>query len=193
MSGGGETAQGCSGCGLLAPGGAAGCEAIFHEMVARDFSDALRFRVHRMMVDTYSLQHPDRYCASARSFAAHLTGLCAILESGASRAVGDELLRRWLDGNVRLQRPVTPRFRGELTIAHVREALEPDAYATPGAVGGLDMEGLLRPPTAGSALDSGSARRAEAARGASERLSPGRSRNMVFHGETDSSRKEAKA
>ena len=106
-----------------------GCEAIFHEMVARDFSDALRFRVHRNMVDTYSLQHPDRYCASARSFAAHLTGLCAILESGASRAVGDERLRRWLDGNVRLQRPETPRFRGELTIAHVREVVEPEAYA----------------------------------------------------------------
>jgi Family of unknown function (DUF5946) len=129
MSGDGETAQGCSGCGLLAPGGTAGCAAAFHEMVARDFSDALRFRVHRMLVDTYSLQHPDRYCASARSFAAHLTGLCAILESGASRAVGDEQLRRWLDGNVRLQRPDTPRFRGELTIAHVREAVEPEACA----------------------------------------------------------------
>jgi len=145
MSGGGKTAQ-CSGCGLTAPGGAAGCEAIFHEMVARDFSDALRFRVHRMMVDTYSLQHPDRYCASARSFAAHLTGLCAILESGASRAVGDELLRRWLDGNVRLQRPVTPRFRGELTIAHVREALEPTPTPPPWS-SGRSRHGRLTPPS----------------------------------------------
>lgn len=31
----------CPGCGLVAPGGAAGCQAIFDELLARDFSEPL--------------------------------------------------------------------------------------------------------------------------------------------------------
>ena len=68
-----KSGERCSGCGLVVPGGTAGCQAIMDEVLARDFSDVLYFRVHRMMVDTYSLQHPERYCASAKSLAAHLT------------------------------------------------------------------------------------------------------------------------
>jgi hypothetical protein len=56
--------------------------------LARDFSDVAYFRVHRLMVDVYSLHHPDRYCASGKSLAAHLTGLGVLLERGGSRAVG---------------------------------------------------------------------------------------------------------
>ena len=61
-----ESAEPCAGCGLRVPGGTAGCQAIMDELVARDFSEVLYFRVHRMMVDTYSLQHPDRYCAGGQ-------------------------------------------------------------------------------------------------------------------------------
>jgi hypothetical protein len=56
-----------------------------HGLLARDFTDAAYFRVHRMIVDTYCLQHPDRYCVSAKSLAAHLTGLCWLIEHGGSR------------------------------------------------------------------------------------------------------------
>lgn len=59
-----ETAEQCSGCGLVVRGGTHGCQAIMDELLARDFSEVLYFRVHRMMVDTYCLQHPDRYCVS---------------------------------------------------------------------------------------------------------------------------------
>jgi len=117
----------CEGCGSTA--GAVSCQSIFDELLARDFSDAAYFRVHRLLVDTYSLQHPDRYCASAKSLAAHLTGLCALLERGGDRAVGVAALRTWLDGRPRIQRPATPRFRGRLTVADVRKARAPEAYA----------------------------------------------------------------
>ena len=118
----------CDGCGLASSEGTAGCQAIFDALLARDFSDATYFRMHRMLVDTYSLQHPDRYCASAKSLAAHLTGLGALLERGGSRAVGVEALRRWLDGNTSVEKPRLPSFRGALTIADVHRAPDPQAY-----------------------------------------------------------------
>ena len=124
----GKTEQ-CSGCGLVVQGGTVGCQTIVDELWAREFRDVSYFRVHRMAVDTYSLQYPGRYCASAKSLAAHLTGLCWLLEQAGSRAVGSESLRRWLDGTPRIEKPEVPLFRGRLTVADVREASEPDTYA----------------------------------------------------------------
>jgi hypothetical protein len=124
-----ESLECCNGCGLLIKGSTEACQAIFEELMERSFNDGLYFSVHRMVVDTYSLQHPDRYCKSAKSLAAHLCGLCQIIEEGANRAVGEEILRRWLDGRVSLNKPEIPEFRGELTIGDVREAPDPLAYA----------------------------------------------------------------
>jgi hypothetical protein len=99
------------------------------ELLARDFSNVAYFRVHRLMVDTYALQHPERYCVSAKSLAAHLTGLCWALERDGSRAVGSEPLRRWLDGKTGLDKPEIPARRGARTIADVRDLDDPAAYA----------------------------------------------------------------
>lgn len=109
--------------------GGEGCRSIFERIIARDFSDARYFSVHRTVVDTYSLQHLDRYCRSAKSLAAHLCGLCQILDREASAAVGNEALRRWLDGRVGLAKPELPSFRGKFTIADLDCAEDPSAYA----------------------------------------------------------------
>jgi uncharacterized protein DUF5946 len=122
-------AEPCSGCGFVVQGGTEGCQEIFERLGARDFGNAAYFRVHRLMVDTFSLQHPDRYCKSAKSFAAHFTGLCVILEKGASPAVGNERLRRWLDGKPKIAKPPPPAFRGKLTVGDVDDASDPDTYA----------------------------------------------------------------
>jgi len=124
-----ESTDRCSGCGLVVPGGTAGCQTIVDELWAREFGDVSYFRVHRMTVDTYCLQHPERYCASAKSLAAHLTGLCWLLERSGGRAVGSDALRRWLNGPVRLEKPELPSVRGGLTVADVRDAADPEAYA----------------------------------------------------------------
>jgi hypothetical protein len=125
----GQAADRCSGCGLVVEGGTGGCQKIADEMWGREFGDVTYFRVHRMTVDTYCLQHPDRYCVSGKSFAAHLTGLCWLLEQGGSRATGNDALRRWLNGAVRLEKPEAPSSRGRLTVADVRDAADPEAYA----------------------------------------------------------------
>jgi hypothetical protein len=117
----------CEGCGTPAPGGTAGCQSMFEELLARDFSDVAYFSVHRLLVDTYALQHPERYCVSPKSLAAHLMGLCWAMERGGGRSIGSEALRAWLDGPARLQKPEIPSHRGKLTIADVRST--PDVAA----------------------------------------------------------------
>jgi hypothetical protein len=119
----------CTGCGLRVTEGTAGCRKIFEELIAREFSDVAYFRVHRLTVDTYCLQHPDEYCASAKSMAAHLTGVAWLLDRDVSRATGSEAVRRWIEAHSHLERPMPPGFRGALTVADVRGTASPREYA----------------------------------------------------------------
>jgi hypothetical protein len=116
----------CPACG--APlGGRAGCQAAFDALCARAWETPARGAVHNLVVDAYCLQHPDDYCASAKSYAAHLTGLCCGVE-----AAGDPrrywAIARWLDGHRDLVRPEPPAARGALTVAVVQGVDDPAAY-----------------------------------------------------------------
>jgi hypothetical protein len=118
----------CSGCGRAVAGGTAGCRARFEALVGRDFSDPRFFATHRLFVDVYALQHPDEYCRSAKSLAAHLGGLCLILEHEASMATGAAALRDWLDGPRTLDKPAIPAHRGETTLAGLDGIDDPPAW-----------------------------------------------------------------
>src|SRR4029079_19502160 len=87
----------CAGCGAAIAGGSAGCQALFEQFSGRDFSDPAYFRTHLLVVDAYALQHPERYCASAKSLAAHLLDLCWLIEQGGDAAVGNVALQHWLN------------------------------------------------------------------------------------------------
>jgi hypothetical protein len=105
-------------------GGTAGCQHLFDEFRAREMSElAPSYPWTRLTVDVYCLQHPDRYCVSAKSLAAHLTGLAWAMEHGLDE---DALrtLQRSLDGRVDLVKPAIPRDRGSLTIADVAGAAD---------------------------------------------------------------------
>ena len=119
----------CDECGWAEAGGREGCRARFEEYLARDFSDARYFRTHRLFVDTYCLQHPDQYCRSAKSLAAHLVGLCRVVEEGTGAAAGPDRLRRWLDGARRLDKPALPRRRGSTTIGDLPGDAGPAGWA----------------------------------------------------------------
>lgn len=100
----------------------------FDETLARDSSDARYFSTHRLLVDTYCLQHPDEFCASAKSLAAHLVGLCWVLEEGARPGVGPEDLHRWLNGNRKLSKPAVPKQRGRLNNGDLPQEDDPLAW-----------------------------------------------------------------
>lgn len=118
----------CEDCGAVAAEGKAGCLKLFEEVIAREFSDYHYGKIHRLTVDAYSLQHPARYMRSGKSFAAHLTGIYAALESEDALAV-NRTVRKWLDANPKIEKPAAlPRRRGKLTIAFVHSAAGADEH-----------------------------------------------------------------
>lgn len=118
----------CEACGAAVPG-VNGCRALFDELLAREFGDYRYARSHRLTVDCYSLQHPEQYMRSAKSFVAHLTGMCAAMETGDAASV-NQSVQRWLNGPKAIERPpdVPAGRRGDLTIVHVHDATTPDDY-----------------------------------------------------------------
>ena len=102
---------------------------MFDDFRARELTElAPSYESTRLTVDVYCLQHPDRYCVSAKSLAAHLTGLGWAVERGGGEW-GLRSLQRWLDhGGVKLEKPRLPDGRGELTISDVITSPDTDAY-----------------------------------------------------------------
>ena len=115
----------CEGCGAELEGGTAACRALYDEVLARDYSDPRYFACHKLVVDAYSLQHPNEFCRSAKSLAAHLVGLCEVMEHGGATDRGSPALKRWMDGAVALARPELPKQLGELTLPELSFAAEP--------------------------------------------------------------------
>lgn len=114
----------CEDCGAAVTEGRAGCLTLFEEIIAREFSDYRYGRTHRLTVDAYALQHPDRYMHSGKSFAAHLTGMCAALEHEDALAL-NRMVQRWLSTNPRIDKPAhLPARRGNLTVTYIHSALD---------------------------------------------------------------------
>ena len=118
----------CEDCGADVPNGKSGCLELFEEILAREFSDYRYGKIHRLTVDTYSLQHPDRYMRSGKSFAAHLTGMCAALEYENTFAL-NQVVQRWLSTNPQINKPARiPEDRGNLTITYIHSASDTDEH-----------------------------------------------------------------
>jgi hypothetical protein len=118
----------CEDCGANVAQGKAGCLQIFEEILAREFSDYRYGKIHRLTVDAYSLQHPEAYMRSAKSFAAHLTGMCAALEYEDTAAL-NRAVQKWLSANPKIDKPVhLPDQRGTLTITYLHSASDVDEH-----------------------------------------------------------------
>ena len=118
----------CHSCGLVVAGGAEGCQRLFESIGLREFEDMRFARYHRIVVDVYAMQHPDRYGRSAKSFAAHLTGLCAWIEDESGAQSVNASVQRWLSGPSRIAKPPPPPTYGAVTIRNVIDAEEPVRY-----------------------------------------------------------------
>jgi putative intracellular protease/amidase len=118
----------CSGCGLLVPGGVDGCQALFDDESVREYGDIRFAGRRRLVVDAYALQHPERYCASATSLAAHLTGLCIAIEHRPREEAINDAVQRWLSRRPQLDKPALPPTHGPLTIADVLAASDPMSH-----------------------------------------------------------------
>ena len=124
----GQHPASCPECGAEGVGGAEGCNAVFREVVGREFSQPELFQVHRLTVDAYSLQHPAEYMKSAKSAVAHLMGMCWAMERSDGPHVA-RAMSRFLDGTPKFERPdpPPPLSRGELNVTYIHSA--PDSRA----------------------------------------------------------------
>ena len=112
------TTDRCEYCGAIIAGGYTGCQAYMNELTALSFTSKLStFPVHRTTVDCYMLQHPEIGCVSAKSYAAHLGGLCCKMEFKDQNETY-AAIQRWLNGKVELEKPKVLSFRGSLRSAH---------------------------------------------------------------------------
>ncbi len=119
-------AEPCPSCGAHLAG-RAGCQAVFDGLSATAWTSVRRAAVHNLVVDTYAMQHPDDYCRSPKSYAAHLAGLCCGVEHPDDRSLY-WAIPRWLDGPAALEKPALLARRGELTIADVVDPPNDDQY-----------------------------------------------------------------
>jgi len=114
----------CSSCGARPASAFVDCKAMWDHLLAESFSNFPYARFHRAIVDAYSLQHPEEYCKSPKSYAAHLTGMCVAVEHGGDRTI-NAAVQRWLSGNPKIDKPPVPGERGRLTLASVIDVGSP--------------------------------------------------------------------
>ena len=122
--------EACSSCGLAVAGGMEGCQRLFESIGLREYDDMRFARYHRIVVDVYAMQHPDRYGRSAKSFAAHLTGLCAWLEDETGAQAVNAVVQRWLSGPSPIEKPALPASYGALTLHALRSFVGESQFAS---------------------------------------------------------------
>jgi len=120
--------EACATCGLAVAGGTEGCHRLFEAVGLREYEDVRFARYHRIVVDVYALQHPDQHGRSAKSFAAHLTGVCAWIESEAQAQSINAAVQRWLSGPSPIEKPDLPPSNGAVTIGVLADVDDPVPY-----------------------------------------------------------------
>ena len=119
----------CGGCGLIIGGGSEGCRATFDRIALPTPGDNRFLPWRRLLVDTYALQHPDPFCVSATSLAAHLTGVAWIVDHPSDAAAGSDRIRRWLNSKPALVKPPLPASYGDVRIDALVDARDPQDIA----------------------------------------------------------------
>lgn len=124
---------GCPGCGAVFPEidgpvheymeSSPACWRAFGEVLAREYGDARLYRVHRLSVDSYAVQHPGGDSRQAvQSVGVHLARLCLLLERGLSPEQANDAMLRIARAKSSMFKLVRPPFLGAITVADVLAA-----------------------------------------------------------------------
>ena len=130
----------CPGCGALVPAGdgpvhayygaAAGCWALYGEVLAREYGDFRYARVHRLTVDAYAVQHPGTpEPRTIQSVAVHLVGLYLSLECAVPGGPAAAVLQAAADRSASFHWLEPPPSLGAVTVRDVHAAgADPDGH-----------------------------------------------------------------
>lgn len=94
---------------------------LFDELTIQAYNYPHYATVQALAFDTYCMQHPETYCRSAKSYAAHLMRLCCGVEHDGNPAMY-AAIRHWLDGAMIIQKPTVLTSFGSIIIVDVRAA-----------------------------------------------------------------------
>jgi len=128
----------CCACGAMVPdvegpthrymASSPGCWAIYGEVLAREYSNALYAKNHRLTVDAFAVQHPGQPSRQAiRSVCLHLCSLCAVHEHGVPPHQATALLQELAD-RVDYEWLEPPSSLGVVTVADVHATSNPEAH-----------------------------------------------------------------
>jgi hypothetical protein len=101
----------------------AGCWALYGEVLAREYSDAAYFGVHRLTVDAYAVQHPGQPSPqSVQSVAIHLISLCLSFEHGLPAGEASAAMQQAAKTKAAFRWLAPPGERGRITVIDVHRA-----------------------------------------------------------------------
>ncbi len=130
----------CPSCGAIVPDidgpthrymeSSPGCWSVYGEVLAREYSDVVFARKHRLTVDAYAVQHPGHPTAqSIQSVCIHLVSLHLVLDRGIEQAVATNALQRMAGNKEVFEWLEPPTSLGPVTVNDVRAATSPDEHA----------------------------------------------------------------
>ena len=100
-----------------------GCWAAYGEILAREYSEASCYAVHRLTVDAYAVQHPGSPSRqSIHSVGVHLIRLCLFLEHGLSPEHANAAMLKAAKLKHTFVWLPPPASRGQFTVADVVQA-----------------------------------------------------------------------
>ncbi|MGY1608492.1 DUF5946 family protein [Geodermatophilus sp. SYSU D00700] len=105
------------------------CSAAYDAVLARSYQDIARRPVHQLLVDAWTVQHPQ---ASSRvhdqSIALHLMTLCLFIDRDVDPLLGPRLHKEMMAGRPSFEHLPPPADRGQITVLAVLEAEGPDDH-----------------------------------------------------------------
>jgi hypothetical protein len=119
----------CPACGAKIAGGREGCQALMNDLQAKAYGDPGYAATFDLAFDAYCMQHPEEYCVSAKSYAAHLTRLCCGVERGGDQAVY-HAINRWLSGPAPIDKPDVLTSRGGMTVVDLDAARDAQEHTS---------------------------------------------------------------
>ena len=98
------------------------CWAAYGEVLAREYSDPGYYRVHRLSVDAYAVQHPGRPSPqSIQSVNLRLIRLCCLVEKSLPVEKANDLMQAATGQKQRYVWLTPPTSLGEITVKDVYE------------------------------------------------------------------------
>lgn len=113
----------CPDCHAVIAGGREACQQLYDTFAFQVLEDVRIASVSSLAFDAYCMQHVETYGISAKSYAAHLTRLCAALEYPDPTGLY-AILQRWYHGG--LTKPPVLAERGSITLVDVMAQLTPE-------------------------------------------------------------------